>query len=324
MVLSVNEAKVLYGLVRWPQATDAEIGEKMQLNRTTVTVIRQRLKKEGYYRFVYAPDFRVIGCGIITVLYGEFLGAVKKGLDVLKESVKDGVSSFFYMVNHRGQHMSLGASQSLRKIMENIKTHHDIHHTEGYLTDKRHNYIFFPMELTQVPRYFDYAPLIAKENGIEHKPEKEEDNAVSWNPTKKEKAVFDALIQNPEEKDDKIAEKAGVSRQTVNTVRNKLLGDGVIKPKVIPDMKKLGFGILAFTHLHMNPHQDLEKRKPHTDKVLEDTAHILKICGELETVVLSVHKDFGDYKKSHDSMIGYYRQNRLLSDNPTAHIYPLE
>lgn len=52
MALTVRERGVLFGLVRWPESTDAELAVDLGLNRTTVTVIRQRLLKRGLVRSV--------------------------------------------------------------------------------------------------------------------------------------------------------------------------------------------------------------------------------------------------------------------------------
>ena len=89
-------------------------------------------------------------------------------------------------------------------------------------------------------------------------------------------------------------------------------------------MKKLGFNLMAFTHMHMNPHFSLADRQEHTDKLLEDKSHVLKVSGDLEAVMLSVHKDYAGFKKSNDRLIESYESKKLLSDKPVVHLYSMD
>ncbi|MBD3388969.1 MAG: hypothetical protein GF416_07780 [Candidatus Altiarchaeales archaeon] len=326
MVLSDRECMVLYGLVRWPGFSDLELGDRLGLGRSTVTVIRKRLQDKGLYRGFYVPDFRRVGCELLTILYGEFAGTAKGGVDVLKESIRDGVSTVFYMVNSGGQHLSLGAAGSLTHVREHIINHHRIHHESGYLTDKRHNYVFFPLKLTQIPRFFDYAPLLADHFNLEHERDdcefKVEDGG--WRPSGRELNTMRSLVDHPDTTDERVAAHAGVSRQTVNTLRNRFLDRGLLKPVRIPDVRKLGFGLLSFTHLHMSPHVSVEERKPHTRRMLEDPSHVLKVSGDLESILLSVHRDYTGYRDSHGRTMKAYKGGRLLSGEPVTHLYPLD
>ena len=322
--LTSRERLVLYGLVRWPHLGDVGLGEVLGLGRTTVTVIRRRLVGHGLVEGFLVPDFGRVGCELLTALYGEFSGAASHGLDAFKAVVRDGVGSAFYMVRFGGQHLSLGAARNLTQVGEAISAHHRVHHESGYLTDRRHNYVFFPLKLTNIPRFFDYAPLLAKEFGLEYRPDRvTASKAVDWKPTRRERGVYTALVSLPEASDEKVAAKAGVSRQTVNVLRNRFLGSGLLRPLKIPDVSRLGFGLLAFTHLHMSPHVGRDGRKKHTESVLEDCAHVLKVSGDLESVLLSFHKDYGDYRRSHERLLGVYRKNRLLSDDPVVKLFPL-
>jgi predicted transcriptional regulator len=321
--LTAREMRVLYGLVRWPGFSDVELSKSLGLGRTTVTVVRQRLERRGFVSLFYVPDFRRVGCELLTTLYGEFSGSAKSGLDVFRESIRDGVSTVFYMIRSGGQHLSLGAAESLTKVREQLGNHHRIHHESGYLTDKRHNYVFFPLGLTHIPRFFDYAPLLAEHFGFEHEGDVGKEAGVGcWEPTRRERDTFNALVNHPGATDEDVASHAGVSRQTVNILRNRFLGDGLIRPVRVPDVSKLGFGLLAFTHLHLSPHSGVDEQ--HVKSILEDASHVLKVSGDLESVVLSVYKDYGGFKASHDRLVGEYRRRGFLSDEPVVHLYPLD
>jgi len=303
---------------------DPELAGKLGVGRTTVTAIRRRFERSGMVSYHLLPDFARAGCELLTTLYGEFSGAAVRDLDVLRESLRDGVGSAFYMVRFGGQHLSFGAAESLTRVREGIIAHHRAHHESGYLTDRRHNYVFFPLKLTQLPRFFDYAPLVAERFGLKHSVAAEPKPAAGvWRPSRKELSTFNALVSLPGGSDEAIAKIAKVSRQTVNSLRNRFLGEGLLKPVRIPDVKRLGYGLLAFTHLHMSPHVGLDGRRKHTESVLADAAHVLKIAGDLETVLLSYHADYGAFRKSQERLLEVYKRDNMLSDEPVVKLFPL-
>ncbi|MFH1404093.1 MAG: Lrp/AsnC family transcriptional regulator [Candidatus Altiarchaeota archaeon] len=323
MDLTVRERQVLYGLVRWPGLNDFQLSDTLDLGRSTVTAVRQRLEKRGAVSTSLIPDFERIGCGLLTTLYGEFKGATTHSLDDFRVLIHEGVSSIFYMIRAGGLHLSLGAARDLNEVGADIKEHHRLHHESGFLSDMRHNYVFFPLKHTHMPRFFDYAPLLASSFGFEHKAADEPERTGVWRPTSKEKSTLHALVRNPREPDAFVASEAGVSRQTVNTLRNKFLDEGLLRVVRIPDVSLLGFNVMAFTHLHMNPHHGRADRRGHVKSLLEDPAHVLKISGDLESVLLSVHSDYGEFTKSHQRILDLYGGDRF-SDKPTVHLFPLE
>ena len=63
--LNKNEKLVLYGLVKYPLFNDRELAEKIKLKMTTVTAIKNRLKKNGYYYTVRIPVLQNLGCELL-------------------------------------------------------------------------------------------------------------------------------------------------------------------------------------------------------------------------------------------------------------------
>jgi DNA-binding MarR family transcriptional regulator len=326
VVLTDRERRVLYGLVCWPGESDSRLSGRLGLPRSTVTVVRNRLQDEGLFSRVYVPDFLRIGCELLTTLYGEFRGSVERDLEVFRDAVRDGVSTAFYMVSAGGLHLSLGAARNLTEVTEHITNHLKLHHQTGYLTDRRHNYVLFPLKLSRIHRFFDYGPLLASHFGYKHhaKPGEKERQGGKWSPTRRERKIFHALINHPEATDEEAASLSGVSRQTVNAARNRFLKQGLLKVVGIPDIGKLGFQLISFTHLHMNPHHDSKVRKPHVKSVLSDPSHVLKISGDLETILLSVHQDYGGYRASRDKLLGVYKKAGLILEEPATHIFPID
>ena len=323
--LTPKEREVLYGLVRWPESTDYELSDMLDLARTTVTVIRQRLERKGVVFKTLVPDFKRVGCELLTILYGEYNDLKTGELEGFDKTISENISSAYYTIRSGGLHLSLGASKSLTEVVGHIRKHHGLHHDNGFLTDKRHNYVFFPLEHTKVSRFFDYAPLIAERFGLKHEDKKEKKvKTRHWRPTKRERIVFNELIKNPGASDEKVSKHSKVSRQTVNNLKNKFKKQGLIRPLKIPDIRTLGFNLLSFTHLHMNPHHNIKDREEYRTSLLDDPGHLLKISGDFESILISAHKDYTEYRKSYEKMMDTYQENKLLLEEPVTQLYPLD
>ena len=70
--LTTKEKLMLYGLVKYPQLTDKELSEKLDLKHSTVTAIRHRLKENEYLRKLTIPKLQSMGCEMLVVIYTNF------------------------------------------------------------------------------------------------------------------------------------------------------------------------------------------------------------------------------------------------------------
>ena len=65
--ISVNERKVLYAVVKWSTANDRVLSKKIGLKMSTVTAIRNRLKRAGWFKTVRIPLLGRLGCEMMVV-----------------------------------------------------------------------------------------------------------------------------------------------------------------------------------------------------------------------------------------------------------------
>lgn len=69
-----------------------------------------------------------------------------------------------------------------------------------------------------------------------------------------DKKVLSELLRNAKISDRSLAKKLNVSQPTLTRVRNELEREGYIRRyTILPDFRKLGFELLAFTFVKMNP-----------------------------------------------------------------------
>ena len=112
--------------------------------------------------------------------------------------------------------------------------------------------------------------------------------------------LLSELLKNSRRSDRELARALGISQPTITRTRQKIEREGYIKTyTIIPDWKKLGFEIIAFTFTKMRP----EILSPELfGKVKEYAAKfpnaIFATSGEglgMTGVIMSLHKDYRDY-----------------------------
>ncbi len=116
------------------------------------------------------------------------------------------------------------------------------------------------------------------------------------------KRLLIELLRNSKESDRKLAKKLKVSQPTITRTRSKLEREGFIRSyTVIPDWRKLGFEILAFTFTKMDPKIVSEEligqvrayAAKFSNAIFASSGEGLRMTG----VIMSLHKDYRDYAK---------------------------
>lgn len=113
-----------------------------------------------------------------------------------------------------------------------------------------------------------------------------------------DKKVLRELLINAKMSDRTLAKKLKVSQSTLTRVRNELEREGHIRRyTILPDFRKLGWEIIAFTFVRMNP-----KIQPKTEEVKKYGSKwpnsIFASRGEgmgMTGIFISVHRDYRDY-----------------------------
>ena len=85
--LTGREKLVLWGLCRYPLLNDEELAKKLDLKRSTLTAIKNRLKGKGWFSLNYIPNFRKLGCQFFSIFDVGFKGGKSKGVEVIKNEL---------------------------------------------------------------------------------------------------------------------------------------------------------------------------------------------------------------------------------------------
>ena len=325
-ILTKNEEKVLYGLIKYPGINDSELSQKIKVKLSTLTSIKRKLEKNGFFRILIVPLLNRLDCELLAVIYTQFNPVIP--LEDRIQTTKRTIEVFDEIFFSTGE-QEKGFSLSLSKNYTNIGRINEIR-TEtfgqlGLLEKEYPNEVIFPFETSKIFRFFDFERILKKFFSIEDT--KKEAN-IRWfektdqiNLSAKEKKVLIALIENPNLPTQKIGEKIKLSRHTIARMKKQFFEKGLIRQIVLPELNKLGFEILAFYHIKFNPY-----KPPKIEDInfLDSYYSIFLAQRKFETVIISAYPNFQEFHEDKMNKIRFLKENDLVSFSPLIETYSFE
>jgi len=314
-VLSKNEENTLYALIRYPDESNTELSRKTKMKYPTFVSTKKRLMKEKYFRTINVPLLQNLGCELLVVNYSDFSPSVtaetrirrtKKTIEIFDEiflSVGETQNGFSFL-------FSKNYSDTARIKDARIKVFTEM----GVLGNEKPKEAIFPFSMSRIYRFFDFAPLLKRDFKIGLNDEKQDydffptDKKISL--TRNEKIVYSALIKNPEANDKTLEKKLSISRHTISTSRKNLEKGNLIKTINFPNLKKLGYSILVFSHLL------LHQRKGVNEKLASNPSKVFFASRGPEKVILSVYKNYEEFRRDSANTMKYLEENNLLISEP--------
>jgi len=224
------------------------------------------------------------------------------------------------MDSNEGFYLGIGKNYTeLHNTIENLER---VYRENDFVEDTGPAYFFFPFEYSKIQNFFDFAPIIKHTFNVAIKGE--EDDVMPTEIPKTdltklsnvEKRVLFGLIKYPDIPDSKIAENIGITRQVVSKLKKSFEIDGILKTLKIPNLKKLGFEIMAVAHFRHNPKIPLKKRGKGIRQVLSEFPQIFMISGNLESVMINVCRDFSEFQELKSKALSHYKKQEYLLAEP--------
>jgi DNA-binding Lrp family transcriptional regulator len=126
-----------------------------------------------------------------------------------------------------------------------------------------------------------------------------------------ERKMLSELTKNSRRSDRELAKAIGASQPTATRIRTKLEKEGYVKEyTTIPNMKKLGYSIMAFTFFKFDPKLDMpakdyaEFRSMHYEALEKNSNATLLVKRGMglgfDAVIISLHTDYDSCDKFRD------------------------
>ena len=326
--LTKKEKLMFYGIVKYPQLTDKQLSRKLDLKHSTVTSIRHRLKENEYFRKLIIPRLQNMGCKMLVVIYTNFSPLIPLGerVEITGKTIEV-FEEIFFSVGEQDKGFSLSLSRDYATIgrINDIRT--QTFGGRGLLEEEYPNMVVFPFEISKIYRFFDFAPLMKSSFELDLEEDEEvmdvgfkHRESVVFSDT--EKNVYCMMVSYPEFSDSDIGRELGVSRHTVSRLRRGFEKDNLVKRITLPNLKKSGFGILAFYHIRFDPRNPPNMENDDAASLMSDST-ILLASRMFEAVMISVYSDYDDYKGDRTRVMQVLKENKWIAEDPMIWSYGL-
>lgn len=319
---SLNERLTLYGLVKYPTMTDRAVAKAVGLKVSTVTAIKNRLKRAGYFTTMRVPSFNRLGCELLSFGFARFNPLLPEGhLARLSRQIVESFPNIVSCIGDRIHGMCIGIYRNYTEARETSDAVYRLMSEKGYLDNYALKFIYFPFASSIFVAYLNFAPTL---HALLEIPIPDGPPAAPVRPAPTplprlsavERRVFVALVEDPEGVDSRIAKRAGISRQTVTKTRKRLEVEGLVTCVRMPDLQRLGVEIMGLCHARFTPFANFAVRRASLEKLLKEVRSPLMISGSTEAVALVPAKDFCQAQRLVSFFLSLYGREGFLLGEP--------
>jgi hypothetical protein len=322
--LSKNEKNTLYGLVKLPTCNDRLLSEHTRLKVSTVTAIRNRLRREGYFRTVRIPFLERMGGELLVVSYTRLnpLRSREEQQRVLKDITGGADELFFAFADQFGM-LSFSLCRNYTDAWSGAERIVQLLSDRAILSRdfSRQDVALFPFDQTRLLRFFDFSRLLGARFGLEMPEPPAQQNirmemATPRRLSRLEKKVFLGLTRYPAQSDNGVAKRIGVSRQSVSKLRKRFFSERLLVQVQIPDILKMDDGMVSVAWYEFAPGVSVSMRRKGMEWSLRELPSFFQVAGIHDGMIILLEKRFGDLQRHLCESARFHMEKGLLKHPP--------
>lgn len=317
--LTSKEKLGLCGLIRFPEFNDRELSAKLGIARTTITTIKNRLISEGYYSHFNLPRFELIGANIICMArYIKRLNGGPRGEAALKKQIErvNSTPEIFVSLGSDTEEFDLMLCKDIETLNRILDKNKSFFMENNIILDNN-SQMTIPLPGSDLIALLEYSGLTKVMLEVDHKSlseEKEEKEIKRRTLSNNEKLLIAGSTKYPYLSESAIAEKLGLSRNTISTLRKKLIGEGILKIVNISNVKKIGGEIMLVSIIKLKSRPRIE------DESINNNPHSFFTVLEGKTIYrMEFFKNFTQMESERKRRENYYKEKDLLDQQPEYH-----
>ncbi len=316
MKLTQTQKKVFCALNAYPEYNDRQIAELLHMRRSTVTLARHFLEKEGLYTMYLFPHFEKIQIPLIGIIYGDY-GKLQpvdyaKRMEMRPKELKIPEYVFSFSSDMKG--FSMCFAEQLHTLKEPFEAW-----TALFKSIDSHIPIeqcYFPQEMVKTYRFMQTQNYLSQILHVPAIPQRRKNKKIRIL-RKKEKEVMLAWMQYPRLTNEELSQKTKLSRATIGSIKKRLIHYELIQHIQIPDWYALGLQLGVLIHLHF--HGDSKALQEFQN--LPEAAFL--VGSSYELVSFCLFKDYDSYQKRLGPLLKSLQQEKVLTHEPREIIFPL-
>lgn len=329
--LSDKEKLVLYAITRWPLKTDQKLSEKIDLKRSTVTAIKKRLKENKVYRFKYRIGSEYINESIIKNTFFQINPNIdKETLKKLARRVLEKYNTSVFTIITDSTYVGLNFVKDFAKLKTGEYDFEEIWKRHEVFVGGYPKYVNFAVKHANIN--FNYANMIRhlfkldipEDNDRLDRHTIKDRTLKIINLNLNEKKVVFHMCKYPDKDSKALAEMTDIDLQTFRKIKRKILDRGVLKPIIVPILKKLNNELITYTYLKFNQAKSLEERIDFVRYInLKHPHHFLMIYDENEYISLDVYRNYSIYYKNVQAVEEYIAKNKIMEKQHGTVVVPI-
>lgn len=333
-ILSQNEKRVLFGMVRFPNLNDRKISERIGLKLSTFTAIKNRLKKSDYFKQVRLPNMQHLGKELAFILCLQINPDMPhpKVKAMVLEQMREWGDLFFGVMGT--QHiLVMGFSDDYSSLKRRLDERSNALQGNGVLDDRGGaQLVILPLDQTKFPVAFDYSGILescfdveysgtSKGDGVKGQAAQQDANDESTTGMGTiERRVLCGLIEYPDLPDNTLAREVRTTRQAVARIKKRLEKRGVLRTVKVPELKRLGLEVMSFVHLSFipDPASSGKVQTPHLGR----SPVFFQGLSSTDLVCLSAHRNYTEFQDFRSQLVSQFSKRKLKGE-PSSVLLPI-
>jgi predicted transcriptional regulator len=351
------ERRILTALVAFPGERDAHLADRLDIPRSSFSAARKRLLQRGVFREIYVPDFLELGYEILFISYVLFSAAAEANIKRNSWKHVKGRHRHFLTMSDSSKLLTMFAARNYTEVVHRTDIFELHYARHGFLEQHRREYLYFPLRLSGIHTFYDFAPLLrgeweemygnegmkeskakmdlpaaAKPNsgtetgrpmvhpGIETQGSIHQVSIPSLSAG--ESRMLKALLENPSMRPGRLGAITGTGRTTADRMMKGLMERGLVSRKVMVSPWAAGWEHIGAFRLRFRPASTMSDRENLTRQVL-GLHPIFFIERKKEAFLIFLSRDFRQMNGIASELQRIYDNAGALEESP-ASLYFME
>ncbi len=322
--LNPTEQQVLLGLIEQPQLTDTRLAAHLDLNRSTFASTKSALRKRKAFRTIMLPNYGKLGFELLMVASASLSASIDYKVRRHSWRGVHGTHAHFFTLSDPEKLLTMVFGRNFTQLQHRVDLFEYQYDRGKFLDSATLDFYFFPLALSKLHVYLDWTNIMRTYLGLElsrvRAPPLDPQPGPELN--LRQMAVLKALVQEPEANLGQIAKLAKVSRLTATKIREWLLEEGLLIPRVVLSPRPLGYSIWAYVRLPFRPGSTIDQRREVTSQVLP-LAPLVYFEKKQEAVGIFLHRDLETYDRTLTTLSRLFEGSGHLASKPVSHLFLL-
>lgn len=255
--LSTREKIVLSNIIAYPSSNDVDIANNAGIKHSTFATIKKRLLKNKFYTKIYFPNFADLNAEIFSITTREISNLSLYNIDpnIIKE-LKLHHNEGNLLITGIDANIAINVSivRNYSDLLQNNWKFDRIARKLDIIFNFQHN-LSIPMSHSTFHRVLDFSRSVPRYLNIEidtNPPDPLFRSSInSLSITKLGWEIYLAILNNPGFSPKNISNLLDKPRTTTTRWLRSFLQAGLLTPRIVPNLRKLGYTLCLIMHLEV-------------------------------------------------------------------------